>query len=111
MTTRPSVANAVNKAKRCSQRWDFDSVMGSKTATRENENRRSLAQPQRFPENEPAYFTSMVKSAFAPSAVTSTSFSTPVSAPLRCIATTLYLPGGTSLMVNAPSLPVTAKYG
>src|SRR5690242_2682637 len=57
------------------------------------------------------YLISMVKSAVAPESFTSMSFSTPVGAALRWRATILYLPAGTFLMVNLPSLPVTAKYG
>jgi hypothetical protein len=54
------------------------------------------------------YLTSSVKSAVAPESFTSISLSNPVGEALRCIADTVYLPGGTSLMVNLPSLPVTA---
>src|SRR3569833_58611 len=57
------------------------------------------------------YLISRVKSAVAPLSFTSTSFSTPSGDALRCSATILYLPGGTFLMVNLPSLSVTAKYG
>lgn len=101
--TKPNVASTVNTAKRCSHGFSKEEV------TPENENRCGLSRPQRFPQNDFDYFASSVKSAFAPSAVTSISFSTPASAALRCSATTVYLPGGTSLMVKLPSLSVTAK--
>src|SRR6185312_3540018 len=57
------------------------------------------------------YFASRVKAAVAPLSFTSISLVMPSGAALRCSATILYLPGGTFLMVNLPSLPVTAKYG
>src|ERR1019366_7268705 len=55
------------------------------------------------------YFGSNVKFCAAPSAFTS--ISAVCTPSLRCAASKVYLPGGTFLMVNFPSAPLTAKYG
>src|ERR1035437_3505046 len=55
------------------------------------------------------YFISNVKFCAAP--VSLTSISAVCTPSLRCVASSVYLPGGTSLMVNFPSAPLTEKYG
>src|SRR3954462_8085082 len=105
MPIKASVANAVSTAKRCNQR-----LSGIRFIRKAQVQKQTAASggPQRF-SNQQDYLTSSLKSTLVPPSFTSTSFSIPVGAALRCRATILYLPAGAFLIVNFPFLSVTAK--